>query len=329
MTLTERRATMSDPIPLAELISEYLDHHRAYGRSARTIAHYSDSFRLLERFLAERSLPSDDRGVTTATMRVFSTWLQDTPLQFERRGTTKRSIAGIHGVLRDMRAFTRWLEREEKIAAPVRVPLPRLPQQRFRILTAEEIDRIWSSRYMTGRSPMAIRNRALLGLMLDTGLRRAEICNLKLNDVDFEQLQLLVTGKGEKQRIVPFVSRVKQLLLDWLIIRGNEPGTLFWLQPSGVRMVFRRIQAELALPVFHPHQLRHQAATTMVLNKMDLERVRIVMGHSAITTTHKYLSMSTEDVRDGHAAASPFNSLIKEAVAIGAQPRRRMSSLEQ
>ena len=93
-------------------------------------------------------------------------------------------------------------------------------------------------------------------------------------------------------------------------------------------MVFRRIQEELGLPVFHPHQLRHQAAETMVLNNMDLERVRIVMGHAAITTTHKYSSMSTEDVRDGHAAASPFNSLVKEPVTLSAPPRRRMSSKE-
>ncbi|MGD9712201.1 MAG: tyrosine-type recombinase/integrase [Thermomicrobiales bacterium] len=319
---------MPEPIPLAELISEYLDHHRAYGRSIRTIAHYSDSFRLLVQFLDEAGVAQSQLSMTTATMRTFSTWLQETPLKLARRGTTRRSIAGIHGVLRDMRAFTRWLEREEKIERPVRVPLPRLPQQRFRILTKDEIELVWSSRYMTGRSPMAVRNRALLGLMLDTGLRRGEVCSLRIEDVDFDNLQLLVTGKGNKQRIVPFVSRVKQALLEWMHIRGNEPGTLFWLQPSGVRMVFRRIQEELELPVFHPHQLRHQAATTMVLNKMDLERVRIVMGHSAITTTHKYLSMSTEDVREGHAAASPFNALIKEDITASSPRRRRMSSSE-
>jgi hypothetical protein len=128
MTLTERRIPMSDPIPLATLIDEYLDHHVAFGRSHRTIAHYADSFRLLGIFLSDRRLGDTSHSLTTANRPSFSNWFQETPLQFERKGTTRRSVAGIHGVLRDMRAFTRWLEREAMIEHSVQVPLPRLPQ---------------------------------------------------------------------------------------------------------------------------------------------------------------------------------------------------------
>ncbi|CAN5562997.1 hypothetical protein BH23CHL4_BH23CHL4_26050 [soil metagenome] len=88
---------MSDPIPLDELVLEYLEHHQAYGRSPRTISHYSESFRLLGQFFRDRKLAPDHHNLTTSSMRAFSTWLQETPLQFERRGTAKRSVAGIHG----------------------------------------------------------------------------------------------------------------------------------------------------------------------------------------------------------------------------------------
>ena len=187
---------MPEPMPLEELIGEFLDHHRAYGRSPVTIAHYADSFRLLRQFITERGLAPTSHSLTITHLRAFSTRLQATPLQFQRRGTTQRSIAGNHGVLRDMRSFMRWLEQDGKIDQVVRVPLHRLPQHRFRILTNEEIERVWACRHMTGRSPMAIRNRALLGLMLDTGLRRGEVCSLTIEDVDFSTLQILVTGKG-------------------------------------------------------------------------------------------------------------------------------------
>lgn len=206
--------------------------------------------------------------------------------------------------------------------------MPKVPQHLFPILTNEEMDRVWQSSYTTGRSSMAIRNRALLGLMLDTGIRRAEVCGLTLKDIDFEQSHLMVTGKGSEQRIVPFVARVKHLLLEWVAIRGQDDGPLFWLKPAGLRMVFRRIQEECDLPLFHPHLMRHQAATEMVRNNIEGTRLQIILGHSDYKTTQRYLSLSTKDVQDGHAAASPFNSLIRRESAPPTPRRRRVSARE-
>lgn len=73
----------------------------------------------------------------------------------------------------------------------VHVPLRRLPQHQFRILSDDEVNQVWLSRYLSGRSPIAIRNPALIGLMLDAGIRRAEIRNLQIKDVDFDNGYLL------------------------------------------------------------------------------------------------------------------------------------------
>src|SRR4051794_12701711 len=95
LSLTERRTTMSEQFLLEEMISEYLDHHRAYGRSPKTIAHYEDSFKLLRRFLTEHDIPVFTASLTTAIMRQFSSWLQTTPMLKTRRGRTERSVAGV------------------------------------------------------------------------------------------------------------------------------------------------------------------------------------------------------------------------------------------
>lgn len=75
--------------------------------------------------------------------------------------------------MRDLRAFVRWLSKEDLIDRPIEVPVPKVPQHLFSILSNDEMPRVWQSTYMTGRSSMAIRNRALIGLMLDTGLGAA------------------------------------------------------------------------------------------------------------------------------------------------------------
>jgi len=227
-----------------------------------------------------------------------------------------------------MRAFLRWLNNEGLLERSVNVPVPRLPQTLFPILTDAELAQIWSSRYLRGRSPLATRNRALLGLMLDTGLRRAEVESLTLAALTVEDGLLTVTGKGNKQRRVPFSSSVAHLLAEWVRLRGNEPGSLFWLKAAGIRMVFRRIQEDLGLEIFHPHQLRHQAATMMVRNNSDLETVRRILGHSDISTTARYLSMTDADLRAKHAAASPYDSFMKASETIVPARRKRLSLKE-
>lgn len=92
-------------------------------------------------------------------------------------------------------------------------------------------------------------------------------------------------------------------------------------------MVFRKIQNELGLETFHPHQLRHQAATMLVRNHTDLESVRRILGHADISTTSKYLSMSDADLRTKHAVASPFESLALGQAVDAGRPRRRRLSL--
>lgn len=224
------------PVALPDLVDRYMMHHRASGHSPATIKRYTHTFRLFDRFLVAEGLPADVTVLTSATMRRFSVWLQETPVR-TRRGETKRAPAGAHAHLRDLRAFTRWLNDEELLDRAVKVPMPRLPKRLFPILSDEELHRVWGSRYMTGRSGLAVRNRALLGLMLDTGLRREEVASVTLPSLDRPNCLLTVIGKGDKERRVPFSTSVARLLDEWIARRGHDDGRRFWLSGSGVRTV--------------------------------------------------------------------------------------------
>jgi site-specific recombinase XerD len=158
--------------PLSDVEERYLDYHRALGHSPKTIHHYQDTFRLLHKWLDDTNRTSDTGSLTTASLEQFSTWLQTTPTN-GYRGSTQRSAHGVFGVMKDLKAFVRFLLDEELPERNVKVKLPKLPSKLFPVLTKAELERVWATPQMTYRGAMGKRNRALVGLMLDTGIRRA------------------------------------------------------------------------------------------------------------------------------------------------------------
>jgi site-specific recombinase XerD len=313
--------------PLLELQQRYIDRHKALGHSVKTQRHYQDSFDVLNKWIEATGKPMDTSVLTSAQLDQFAGWLRETPTR-GWRGSTTRTPHGIFGILKDLKAFVRYLLEEEIIERNVKVPLPKLPQMLFPVLTKEEIDRIWQTPQMTYRGAMGKRNRALLALMLDTGLRRAEVVNLKVEDVNFADQLVTVTGKGSKQRRVPFSTAVRDLLHDWISARGDDPRSLFLLKPAGVRQLFRRIQDQTGIEHFHPHACRHTAATSMVRSNLDTHSVKRILGHSSIVVTERYLSLSDEDLRAKHAAASPFDALVAPATVHAPIRRKRPSRFE-
>src|SRR5687768_492222 len=124
LTLTERKPPV-ETYSLAELAERYRHYHQAQGHTRAAIARHASTQKLFQRFLAATNRPTTSRVLTSETMQQFAIWLQETPVK-PRRGSTVRSVFGVHAHLRDLRAFTRWLLAEGYLAEPVTVPLPRL-----------------------------------------------------------------------------------------------------------------------------------------------------------------------------------------------------------
>ena len=112
--------------------------------------------------------------------------------------------------------------------------------------------------------------RRALVAFLDTGVRLSEAAGVKLSHISLKDGSAKIRGKGSKERLVYFSDGVAEVIRRWLTIRGeDDEQPLFWLKPSGVRMLFKRIKGETGLDLFTPHQVRHTGLTMLVRNGVD------------------------------------------------------------
>ena len=314
---------MAQPgLSLHEGERRFVDYHRRRDHSRRTLEHYQDSVAVFRKYLAAKKKPQLVGLLTTSVLADFHTWLERTPLDRPYRGSTARTVAGIHGVLRDLRAFAYWLVEEELLEKPPKVALPKLPDEPFVIFTDQELVRLFSVKQLAGDADGAVRNRAIVSFFLDTGVRLAELSSLLPDDLYLDDRMARIHGKGSKVRHVFFTDGTARYLEEWLTLRDPEETPLFGLSYHGVKMLMRRLSRESGLDV-HAHKFRHTSATMMVQGEMDLHAVRRTLGHSTLAVTEKYLSLSNEDLRRKHAAASPMARLQPQLSEPPPKPTRR------
>ncbi len=149
-------------------------------------------------------------------------------------------------------------------------------------------------------SPLAVRDAAILGVLYGAGLRRAEAAALDLADLDAESGSLRVLGKGNKQRLAYVRHGALAALEDWLAVRGDEAGPLFWPVTKGGRLRARRLSAQAMLYVtrrrgqgagvahFSPHDLRRSFISDLLDAGADLSTVQKLAGHAQVQTTARY-----------------------------------------
>ncbi len=187
---------------------------------------------------------------------------------------------------------------------------PKLPSALPKALTVEEVTRLVEAPDVS--SPLGRRNRSILEMLYATGCRVTELVTLDLHDVDFETSTAIVTGKGDKQRLVPIGSFAMESIDRWLPDRleirkpGQDSGALY-LTVRGNRLtrqtVWRIVDTAgtsvgIASSRLSPHVLRHSAATHMVEGGADLRTVQEILGHVSLSTTQIYTKISPEHLRE-------------------------------
>jgi site-specific recombinase XerD len=164
-----------------------------------------------------------------------------------------------------------------------------------------------------------VRDRAILELFYDCGLRRQELVNLNINDVDLLNLQIRVLGKGSKERLVPLGRAAMQAVVNWLEKRkefrpaGQPDETALFVNPHGSRMtasqVYYRVRQYLKqvteIDKAHPHVLRHSFATHLLDGGADLMAVKEMLGHSTLSTTQIYTHVSAGRLKAVYRQAHP------------------------
>ncbi|MBT1175510.1 tyrosine recombinase XerC [Bifidobacterium sp. LC6] len=167
------------------------------------------------------------------------------------------------------------------------------------------------------RHAEALRNAAILELLYATGIRVAELVALDVDHVDFSARTVRVTGKGNKQRVVPFGAPSMRALEEWVaqgrpMLANLKSGQALFLGARGGRLDQRTARAIVhdearaaGVPDISPHALRHSAATHMLNGGADLREVQEMLGHASLKTTQRYTHVSIEQLKDRYAQAFP------------------------
>lgn len=293
-------------IDLLEDFKLYLEIER--NLSVHTVKAYYGDVKDFLKWLGP--MPPED--VNHKKVRVY---LADVQNYNYSRTTMARKIAAL-------RTFYRFLYRERIVESnPVdNVRSPKKSKKLPNFLTDEEVEMIFDT--FKSDTPSSFRNRTILELLYATGMRISELCNLTFGNLNIEENEITVLGKGSKERIVLISNRAKKLLEKYIAEKRpklamedeklRESSYLFInntgyrLQQRSVHRVLANIAKELSIPKkVSPHVFRHSFATKLLEKGADLRVVQELLGHANISNTQIYTHVSTERLKQAYTKAHP------------------------
>ena len=273
----------------SELIDIFLSAKRVEGCSDKSMHYYRSTLNN-----AIRKIGKNIRHITTDDLRSY---LNDYQLT---SGATKVTVDNIRRILS---SFFSWLEDEDYI---VKSPVRRI----HKVKVGKTVKETYSDEALEQMRDHCegIRDLALIDLLASTGMRVGELVKLNRNDIDFENRECIVTGKGDKQRRVYFDARTKIHLQRYFAERIDDNPALFVsllapydrLQISGVEIRLRRLGRELNIPKVHPHKFRRTLATMAIDKGMPIEQVQHLLGHQSLDTTLQYAMVNQTNVKMSH-----------------------------
>lgn len=202
---------------------------------------------------------------------------------------------------RAVKVFLRWLYFEDYIDIDVnKLLLMKATKDVIIPLTDLEVKGLIN--YYDNSTYLNCRNKTMLMLMLDCGLRLSEVVNLKISDLDLKNNYLIINGKGSKQRLVPFGISTKKQLVIYMQYRVNlnNNNSIFLNQnltaitTNTIKMLFARLKKQEKFKRIYPHLLRHTFATNFIYAGGNLEVLRVLMGHSTINITQIYIHLAAQ-----------------------------------
>lgn len=207
--------------------------------------------------------------------------------------------------IRHVKIFLRWADNEYRSSYNVKaVKVPKTPKRNVRIYTDAEVRQIFDAIH-SGIDWVDYRNKAIIALMYDSGLRQAEVCGLLRVNVSYAENLITVRGKGDKERTVPLGNLTKRFLQEYMSACPYDGDTIFvnlcgeLLSCNAVKLFISRLAASLPFEL-SSHKLRHNFATNYCLDQyemngqVDIYRLMYLMGHEDISTTKRYLHMANE-----------------------------------
>ena len=272
-----------------EMLQLFLAAKRVEGCSDKSLRYYESTINNML-----KSIGKPERQITTEHLRTYL----DT---YQRRGTVSKVT--LDNVRRILSSFFSWLEDEDYI---VKSPVRRI----HKVKTGKTVKETYSDESLELMRDHCdnTRDLAMIDLLTSTGIRVGELVKLNRDDVDFDNRECVVFGKGNKQRKVYFDARTKIHLQRYLKERTDDCEALFVsllkpfvrLQISGVEIRLRKIGRELNFHKVHPHKFRRTLATMAIDKGMPIEQVQQLLGHQSIDTTLQYAMVNQNNVKESH-----------------------------
>lgn len=272
-----------------EYLDMFINAKRIEGCSDRTLKYYEST---VKHFFGKINDPV--RRITTDQVRDYLA---------EYQKMNDCSKATVDNIRRNISSFFTWLEEEDHI---LKSPVKRIHKIKTKTvvketISDEDIERLRDSCEVA-------RDVAIIDLLYSTGMRVGELVNLDISDINFEERECIVYGKGEKERRVYFDAKSKLHLQSYITSRTDNNPALFVtldaphtrLKISGVEIRLRELGRRINIGRIHPHKFRRTMATRAIDKGMPIEQVQKILGHSQIDTTMHYAIVNQNNVKNSH-----------------------------
>lgn len=272
-----------------DYLKMFLDAKKIEGCSDRTIDYYQKT---IEHLIGTISTPV--RKITTEEMREYLADYQK---------INNCSNVTVDNIRRNISSFFSWLEEEDYI---LKSPMKRIHKIKTKTVVKSVISDEIIERLRDHCSE--IRDLSMVDLLYSTGMRVGELVRLNRDDINLENRECIVYGKGDKERRVYFDAKAKVHLKEYLDSRTDDNPALFVtlnaphkrLKISGVEIRIRALGRSVSAERIHPHKFRRTMATRAIDKGMPIEQVQKILGHSQIDTTMQYAMVNQTNVKNSH-----------------------------
>lgn len=306
------------PAKYASLVDDYIEYAKANkGLGERTNRAYASDIKQCLAWCNRHGF----KNISDLTTDDLRSWMADASRNHARSSLARKVVA--------VRGFFAWCQHVEYISGnPAEILMtPKIKNMLPSVLDEYQAESLMnnvdskanvSTSCPKNQKVVGLRNAAILELLYATGIRVGELTSLNIQDINFSSHTIKVTGKGNKQRVVPFGVPAYKALSAWISKDGRE----ILLRNSVEEAVFlgtrgKRIDQRLVRQIVHdeaksahvpdisPHALRHSAATHMLNGGADLREVQELLGHSSLNTTQRYTHVSIESLKRKYSQAFP------------------------
>lgn len=294
---------------LKDCFRHFLFIKKIAGLSERSILDYKE---FIAPFVFSVGLDTDISQVLQSDIENYIASLFERPLSRASRST----------YIRHVKIFLKWCSENYSVKYDYSfIKVPKTPKKCVHIYSVSEMKTIFNS-VQCGVEWVELRNKAMIALMYDSGLRQAELCSLERQWISFADKNLKVHGKGDKERIVPLGALTMRFLSDYLdkcpfmskyvflSVHGDS------MTCNTVKLMISKLSAKLDFKL-SSHKLRHNFATNYCINqyeqyhKVDIYSLMYIMGHENIETTQKYLHFAMEIIASKNCISQLDNILLE------------------